>query len=188
MQLWWWGLLSISCLWHVPCYPSASAEYCWRSLTLLHDNRQTKVLRTHHSVSYLYARLPFLCVICDVKQVPEALVGDKLVVRWDNACVSPGCRIGLFLFSLQPPLLFQDFLQRKPDCTVPPDMSTHLYMWHIHHYTQDTHFSEQMLLVLISELWYSHLLVSLTPTQHFIRALPMCRWWVWNGNRKTGML
>lgn len=76
--------------------------------------RQKALLRiTRHSVSYLYARLPFLRVICDVKQVPEALVGDKLVVSRDNACVSPGCRVSLFLFSLQPPLLFQDFLQGK---------------------------------------------------------------------------
>lgn len=97
----------------------------------LRDSRQWKVLRTHHPVSYLYARLPFLCVIRDVKQVPEALVGDKLVVRRDNARVSPGCRVSLFLFSFQPPLLFQDFLRSK----------TRLYSspWHFHASVHVTH-------------------------------------------------
>lgn len=120
--------------------PICICQVLLRTPDPLHDNRPKNVLRTHHSVSYLYARLPFLCVICNVKQVPEALVGDKLVVCWDNACVSPGCRISLFLFSFQPPLLFQDFLQRKPDCTVSPAISTHLYMWHIYYYAQSMHF------------------------------------------------
>lgn len=97
----------------------------------LRDSRQWKVLRTHCPVSYLYARLPFLCVIRDVKQVPEALVGDKLVVRRDNARVSPGCRVSLFLFSFQPSLLFQDFLRSK----------TRLYssLWHFHTSVHVTH-------------------------------------------------
>lgn len=64
----------------------------------------------HCRVLYLYARFPFLCVICDVKQVSKALVGDELVVCGDNACVSPRCCVSLFLFPLQPPLLLQDFL------------------------------------------------------------------------------
>lgn len=45
--------------------------------------------KAHRSVSHLYARLPLLCVIRDVEQVPEALVGDKLVACGDDARVSP---------------------------------------------------------------------------------------------------
>lgn len=64
----------------------------------------------HCRALYLYARFPFLCVICDVKQVSKALIGDELVVCGDNARVSPRCCVSLFLFPLQPPLLLQDFL------------------------------------------------------------------------------
>lgn len=77
----------------------------------------------HGPALYLYARLPPLCVICDVEQVSEALVGDELVVRRDNACVSPRRCVGLFLFPLQPPLLLQDFLPgNQTELLVPLDM------------------------------------------------------------------
>lgn len=72
---------------------------------------------------YLYARLPLLCVICDVKQVSKAFVGDELVPGRDNARVSPRGRVSLFLFPLQPSLLLQDFLSgNQTELFVPPDM------------------------------------------------------------------
>lgn len=85
-------------------------------------------------VLYLYAWFPLLCVICDVEQVTETLVGDELVVRWDNACVSPRRRVSLFLFPLQPPLLLQDFLPgNQTEVFEPADMALFYSFIHVTH-------------------------------------------------------
>lgn len=93
---------------------------------------------------YLDAWFPFLCVICDVEQVSEALVGDELVVRRDNACVSPRRSVSLFLFPLQPPLLLQDFLPgNQTELFVPPDNGLLLF------YSCDTFF-------ILYNIWFPH--------------------------------
>lgn len=115
---WWWGLFSISCLWHILFHPTVPTEWCPPPPVWLESiGPDKRHFYDNKLLAYLYAWLPFLCVIRDVEQVPEALVGDKLVVSRDNACVSPGRRVSLLLFSFQPPLLFQDFLQGKVDHT-----------------------------------------------------------------------
>lgn len=136
----------LNTLWMFAPKPSVSAEILLTSPSAPHSLTNTKTDKAsaisfpayrrirQGPVLYLYAWLPPLCVICDIEQVSESLVGDELVVRRDNACVSSRRCVCLFLFPFQPPLLLQDFLPgNQTEQFVPPDLGLFYSFIHVTH-------------------------------------------------------